>query len=337
MTTRDQSMYRHVLADAWTLAWKRRALWPFAFFAALVTTGGIVDFLMRGGNGIFNAEVARLSGGASGSFGQLITLVAPKAMVSPPGWLILAAVLGFVILAALVWVALTCQGALIAGITAVDKHADPRKALGRGIASFWPLFGTALLTRLALGIVTVAATAPFGAAIADRNPGTLLIYICAYVAFVLVSTAVSVLSMYAAIDVVATGSSLWHGLGNAVRTFRAHWIVSFEAALVVFGVDVFVAVGLLIGVVLLLVPFTLFLLMMQVVGTVAGMWIFFTLFIALLVGWIIALASFATTLRYAVWTLLYERLQGRTATAKIVRLLRAIPAILREASRQGGI
>lgn len=333
MRTNDQAVYRHVVTDAWKLAWRRKSLWPFGFFAALVTTGGIVDVLMRGSGSVFDAEIARLSGNAVPSVGELLRIVGPTTAAAPPPWLILAAVAGFIMVAALLWVALVSQGALIAGITAADKRANPKAVLGRGIAVFWPLFAIALLDRLLIGAVTFAAAVPFGAAIAGGNPGTVLLYVVTYVAFILVSTAVSIIALYAAVDVTASGSSLPNAVKNAVATFSKHWIVSYEAALVVFGVDVLVGLALLMGFVLLLVPTTLFLLMMQVIGTVAGSWLFLTLFGALLVAWVVALASFATTLRYAIWTLLYERLQSESVSAKIVRVLRAIPDVFREAAK----
>lgn len=333
MRTNDQSVYRHVVSSAWQLAWRRKSLWPFGFFAALVTTGGIVDVLMRGSGSIFDAEIARLSGRTVSSLGELLQLVGPKAAASPPAWLILAAVAGFAMVAAILWVALVSQGALIAGITAADRRVNPKAVLGRGIAMFWSLFSIALIDRLLIGVVTFSAAVPFGAALEGGNPGTVLLYIIAYVAFILVSTTVSILALYTAIDVIASNSSLLNALKNAVKTFSRHWIVSYEAALVVFGIDVLVGLALLIGFVLLLVPTTLFLLMMRVVGTVAGSWIFLTLFGALLVAWIVGLASFATTLRYGIWTLLYERLQNESVSAKIVRVLRAIPDVFREAHR----
>lgn len=333
MRTNDQAVYRHVVSDAWKLAWRRRSLWPFGFFAALVTTGGIVDVLMRGSGSVFDAEIARLSARTVPSLGEMLRIAGTSTAASPPAWLFLAAVIGFVMVAALLWVALVSQGALISGITAADKRANPKAVLGRGIAMFWPLFAIALLARLLIGIVTFAAAVPFGAALVGGNPGTMLLYVVTYVAFVLVSVAVSVIALYAAIDATASGSSLINALKNAVKTFSKHWIVSYEAALVVFGIDVLIGVALLIGFVLLLVPTTLFLLMMQVVGTVAGSWLFMTLFGALLVAWIVGLASFATTLRYAIWTLLYERLQSEAVSAKIVRVLRAIPDVFREAAK----
>ncbi|MEK7073358.1 MAG: hypothetical protein AAB974_02880 [Patescibacteria group bacterium] len=333
MRTNDQAVYRHVVTDAWKLAWRRRSLWPFGFFAALVTTGGIVDVLIRGSGNIFDAEVSRLSGRVVPSLGELLRIAGPGTAANPPVWLIVAAVIGFIMVAALLWVAVVSQGALITGITVADRHASPKVVLGRGIAMFWPLFAIALVDRLLIGVVTFAAAVPFGAALAGGNPGTILLYVITYVAFVLISTAVFIIALYAAIDVTVSGSSLVNAVKNATHTFFKHWIVSYEAALVVFGIDVLVGLALLIGFVLLLVPTTLFLLMMQVIGTVAGSWLFLTLFGALLVAWVVGLASFATTLRYAIWTLLYERVQSGSVSAKIVRVLRAIPDVFREAAK----
>lgn len=330
MPKNEQTLYRHVLADAWKLAWRRRGLWPFAFFASLAATGGIVDVVLRSGDDIFQAEVARLAGTPAASVAQMLRLVGPTVLSAPPGWLVLSAVLGMLVVAALVWVALVCQGALIAGITADELKSDPRKALGRGIAAFWPLFGINVAYRVLIAATVFATAVPFAAALERSAPGTMLLYLLTYVAFVLVGTVLAIVAVFTAIDVTASGSSLWHAAKNAARTFGRHWVVSLEAALVVFGIDVLAGVALLIGATLLSVPLVLFLLVMRAIGTAAGMWVFLTVFLALLAGWIILLASFATTLRYAVWTLLYERLQSRSVTAKIVRVLRALPAALRE-------
>lgn len=329
----EQSLYRHVLSDAWSLAWRRRTLWPFAFFASVIATGGIVDVIFRNGDDIFRAQIAQLAGTPSASLAELLKLVGPKVIAAPPGWFLLAAGLGFLVIAALLWIGIISQGALVAGISAEETHSNPRKALSRGIAAFWPLFGLNILFRVAVAAVIFATAVPFAGALERSAPATMLLYVITYVVFVLLAAALAIIAMYAVVDVTASGSSLWHGLKNACRTFARHWIVSLEAALVILGVDVLVGVAVLTGVTVLMVPLVLFLLILQLAGTVAGMWFFFTVFVALLAGWIIAVASFTTTLRYAIWTLLYERLQSRSVTAKIVRVLRAIPAALRDASR----
>lgn len=322
---KDQSVYRHVLSDALRLAWQRRQLWIFGFFAMFMMTGGLIDTLMRALNDVSHKEVSQLYPGLSPALPEILGRIVPRGALLPPTWFLFVLFFLFLILGALIWFSVISQGALIAGIAAADAKANPRSALLRGMASFWPLLITNLVAKASLAGAALMTAAPLGMALTSASPAATLLSFLAFVLFIVLTMVVSVVSFYAIVDVVLTRSSTWHAIRNAIDTFRRHWIISIETALVLFGADVVMAVLFVSGFILILAPFTIFFVMMQVIGTISGTWFFLTGLTILLGVWTIAMASAATSFRYAVWTLLYERLQSRPVHAKIIRLLRAIP------------
>ncbi len=331
--TKDQSVYRHVLRDALRLAWQRRQLWIFGFFAMFMMTGGLVDTLMRALNDVSHRQVDRLYPGLSPALPEILGTLAPRGTLMPPTWFLFVLFFLFLLLGALIWFSVISQGALISGIAAADTRTNPRHALSRGIASFWPLLVTNLVAKAALAGAALLTAAPLGMALTSESPLFMLLSFLAFVLFIALTMVISVVSFYAVVDVALTRSSTWHAVADAIGTFRRHWIISIETAIVLFGADVLMAIFFVAGFILILAPFTIFFVMMQVIGTVSGTWFFLTGLTILLGCWTVAMAAAATTFRYAVWTLLYERLQSRPVHAKIVRLLRAVPNLFGGAAR----
>lgn len=329
--SKDQSVYRHVLRDALKIALKRRQLWFFGFFAMFLTTGGLVDTVMRALNDVSHREINRLYPASAPQIADIIANITPRGALLPPSWFLAVLFLLFVVLGALVWFSVIAQGAIVSGIAASDAKADPKSAAARGVATFWPLLVTNLLSKIALALVALGTAAPLGAALATSNPTVVIVSFLAFILFIALTTVVSIISFFTIVDIVLTRSSVWHAINDAITTFRRHWIVCVETAVVIFGADILIAALYIVGLLLLLSPFVIFLVIMQVVGTVSGAWFFLTALTVIVLAWTITMSAFAATFRYAVWTLLYERLQSAGTVAKIVRMLKTVPDIFRQA------
>jgi len=44
---KSTTLYRPFLREAFAITWKRKSLWIFGIFAALISTGGVVDVVWR--------------------------------------------------------------------------------------------------------------------------------------------------------------------------------------------------------------------------------------------------------------------------------------------------
>lgn len=332
MPTKDQSLYRHVIRDALRLAFKRRQLWLFGFFAMFLSTGGLVDTLIRSLNHLSSAQIERLHPELAPRLPEIFAALAPRDLLTPPAWLLFGGALILALLGAGLWCAVVSQGALISGIAAVDHKIDPRMAIGRGIASFWTLLIINVISKVTLGVAALLTALPLGDALANNRTGAMVLSFIAFALFIAVALSVNVVSFFALIDASLTRSSVRSALTHGFATFQKHWVVAIETALVIFGADILLAAVYFTGLILLLVPFTVLFLMMIAIGTASGVWFFLSMVGIVLLAWTIVTVSFAATFRYAVWTLLFDRLQGRGVVAKIVRILRSVPETLRHAT-----
>ena len=61
------SLYRHVLSDAWRITSGHPHLWVYGFFAAVISTGGIADVLTRATKQV-DATAGYLAAALNGSF-----------------------------------------------------------------------------------------------------------------------------------------------------------------------------------------------------------------------------------------------------------------------------
>src|SRR3989338_4394715 len=118
-------LYRPFLREAWRLTWERKSLWIFGIFAALISTGGVVDVVWRALQKIQRAE-SLLENLADSSFmgydvaasyiGQLATLGPQRTSFI----IIVSTLMGIL----LVIIATLSQGALLLGIRH-KAHQDP--------------------------------------------------------------------------------------------------------------------------------------------------------------------------------------------------------------------
>lgn len=326
------TLYRHVITDAWRLAWRHKFLWVYGFFASILASGGIYDVIYRGYN---DATVRRiLLSGSGPTFPNipeaLRAAYQSSGLAFPPVWMIVALALAIVAGASIIWVSAISQGALVAAGKSLSsgKAPDSSEVFRAGLTNFWPVLGVNFLSRLLSYLALFLTALPVGRLLVEESPRAALLYIISFLAFVPLALVFSLLSIFAVAAIVIRRLPFFRGLAAAWATFSRHWLVALEMAFVLLAVDLVLALGVVLGLFVLMIPFTLLFLMVKLAGTEVSFILVAVLGAIAFLSYIIAAGSFTAVFRYAAWTSLYLRLEERGGVSKIVRVLRAIPHYL---------
>jgi hypothetical protein len=321
-TKKPTAIYRLFFRDAWSLAWKRKSLWVFGIFAALLQSGGLGDTLLRGlrrveyrGEWFSNALQNSLPG--LRPLGTYLSHIATL-----PSWqTVLFVSLVFGVLFVLFLLSIISQIILM-------RHADLKTTPATWSWYEWVegverLIGIHVCVKIIGFLATLLTTLVL--ILYLQAPSTLHAFFVFLSLGLLFPTLIILqnLSMLASLHAVHAKEHLLSCLAHALTLFRSHWLASVEL-----GVSVFLLVAglaMFTGFALLLLLFPIAFLALFFLS--AGSWIGFflcqgtsllTVLVAafVFVGW-------TTVFQYAVWTLFYKRAsQDPWARRPIARLLR---------------
>jgi hypothetical protein len=319
------SFYRHILRDAWDVTKRNPILWVFGFFASFLGNGGIYELLIQGTGRL---GLRQDFGGYATVFGLLPSWREIwRAITSLDGYslaTIMFLVLGIVTLAAVaIWVVVASQGGLIAGIRDAGKDKKPEfgQLFNSGGEVFWPLLGLNILSRLATTVLFYLLLSVLILLLANGTMINSLLYLLAFLVLVPLTVIIGFIVMYAAAYVTLYRMRLIEAIESAVALFRTYWLVSLETAVILFALNVAVAFLLLLTLVSLgLGFFAVFGFLLSSTGI--GPWVALIGGSVVGVGILVAAGAGLATYQFAVWTLLFVRLnqRGVGAMAKLVRM-----------------
>ncbi len=324
MTKKPTAHYRPMLAEAWRLTWERKSLWVFGIFAALISTGGVVDVVVRSFKNVqqCGSLLARLMDSsfvgyatASSYLEQLQLLGQSRAM----GIITLATLVGVL----LVVMATLSQGALILGLKA--KKTTSLSALKKASAThFWPLLVLAILNKLMTAIATMLMTLPLFLFYLQSTQQTATLFFVLILLFIPLLTAVNIVYMFALTDVVDGNRHPLDAIATGWKLFARQWLATLEYGLLLFllvaGAGL-VLIGLLL---LFTVPYALIFTTTLLTGSFTFFLVANTIFGLCLVGFILAFGGAAVTFQYSAWHQFYlrglHRTHGKKIFSKILRL-----------------
>jgi hypothetical protein len=299
------SIYRPLLADAWRVTRDRRTLWVFGLFAALLSTGGVVETAAKGFDRLAamrDVYLAMLRGTFTGAetFGALVrNLVAVD-----PSRVTLALTLSVVIVALAAVASVASQGVLIAGVG--RRAASDREAAAAGRAAFWHLLALNALNKAAHFLLVLFAALPLLALVsrADARSAAWTFLAC-FAAFP-ITVAVSSVFMLASVNTVRSGSHALDAVHHALGLFRRHWLAAFETGILMFGVVAAATLALVAALACLSVPFAVVVFAALVAGSGPLLAAVNVLGSAAMILTVFAFAGAATTYQYAVWVGFYD-------------------------------
>ena len=318
--------YRSLLKQAWEVCWKHKYLWFLGLFASLTAAGGSWEYQLLAQN--FN------QGMIDGSYSRLSAILTLADVVKNFFWGIVnlfsydfltilnalsLLIIAFVFIAFFVWLAITCQAALVADVKKINSSKKKelilslRESLTAGHNHFWSVFSLNLMIKIVISLVFFITGLPLLFMALSSTPILVTVYTVLFVILVPVAVSLSLLLKYAIAYRVLDNKSFVSALENAGKLFSKNWLVSLEMAIILFIINFLASIVVLVILSLFLLPLLLLGLMFQI-----GWLIIMTMLLA--ISLIIIFGSILTTFQVTTWTNLFLRLKDKGAMAKLERV-----------------
>lgn len=308
MKRKSTMIYRSLLREALLLAWQRKTLWIFGFFAAFVFTGGVFDVAMTGlkrisfGGSILNRLFNASFGGYS-YFGHLISQIKIVGTFGTASIIIFTTL----IFIGLIFLAVLSQTSLIHGLKAVS-HEHPNIIRKRAQDHIGRIFLIDIMVKMIGSILVIVTTMPFLWFYSNSSLLGFLIIFIQTLLFFAVILIVNIIAILSVIHVIETGATIREAIKHAGNLFISHWLATFEFAVLLFfliALSAFIIFGFVI---LLTVPYAFVYMFSVLTGS---FFIFVTaniLFILFSLFCIFAFCGAVITFQYAAWYLFYKQM-----------------------------
>ncbi len=301
------SLYRDIIAKALTVSWRAKYLWVLAFFAVLAGSTSEYELVFSGSDSLSGQStlvgflralyekrlLLDMTTGAQEFFGVHTALS------------ILVILLALLVVAFVIWLVLTAQGALVAGLGKLltGGQTDFVQSFAKGMKMFTRVFMVNLLFRGSTVLMLLVLAVPF--AVAYIRTGGLvynsLYILLSYIILVPVTVILSFIVKYA-VTYIAVRDQRWRqAFANGWRIFIKNWLVSIEVAFLLFIIHLVLS---------LILVFTLF--MLGLPTNPAGLVVFFVI--------VAVYASILSTFQYATWVQLFFGLEAGIVKSKILRM-----------------
>jgi len=326
MPKKSTALYRTLIRDAWKLTLERKALWIFGIFAALVSTGGVIDVALASIKKVRSAGslIEQLFSSSFIGYDLFAQYIRQLYLIGPErtSWLISVFTLCAI---ALFVMAIVSQAALILG--AKSKHTpDPYHIRKEALCHFWDLFLIAVLTKLMNGILIMLMTLPLVLLYIQTTQYNAWIFFLIMILFLPAIIIVNIIAMLALIDVVHKGHGALHAIEYALRLFQKQWLATLEFGILLFLL-VFGAGLLFIGLLTLFtIPYSILYTVALVSGSINLFLITNVLAALAILFAILIFGGAAVTFQYTAWYQFYKRARhkthGKMHFSKYVRWLR---------------
>jgi len=317
------SLYRNILKRALLITWRNRFLWVLGLFATFLGLGSIYELAFRQS---LQFDVL------FGRFTDKFTNFSVSGLLIANNWdqvsilnLILfglAVVITTAMIGFLIWLAIVSFGALIKSAQILDagKKIKFFKSLSENKKNFWRLLAITVVGKSIIFLLLALTGGLLSFVLTDHSILNAVIYFFASIIFVAISLLFSFLIIYASSFVVLKSKKLLEASHDGWLLFKKHWVISIEAAVILFFVNLLIKLALLIIIILLSVPLMILLLVFYSAALS-------TLPMAAIVVWIIVAmtilivtGSFFSAFQIVAWTLLFDKIVKGEALSKLHRI-----------------
>ncbi len=325
MTQQPTALYRLFLREAWRLTWQRKNLWVFGIFAALISTGGVMDLLFASlkkvevaGSLFTDLAQSSFSGyKLAGTYIQQMTLLEPGRLTVVVTVAALTSIL-------LVSAATIAQGALVLGLYArKPEHLFTLKM--KAAEYFWPLLLIALLNKLASGLaVFLLAMLLFVLSLLPTMTSAGLFFLLALI-LIPAQIAIHIIYQFTLLGVIHHRLSPLSALAQACRLFTKHWLATLEYGLILFALVVLTLFAVVMIRPLRASPCAVLLSSTLLAGSVSLVLGVNLLLGIVFVGLLLTFVGATVTFQYSAWYEFYKhglhRVHGKKIFSKILRLV----------------
>ena len=318
--------YRLLFKQAWLTAWHNKYLWFFGLFAAIIAGSGSWEYQ------IFSQSLNQ--GLIEGSYRKLTDILAleelAKGILSGLNnlagydfWTIMSAISLIIITCSILafsfWLSITSQAALVGEtkkILKVKKKApilSIRAALTDANGHFWSLAGLNLLIKFLVTLAFFIVSLPLLFMSWQDTNLLAAVYTILFVIFVPVAVSLSLIVKFAIAYRVLDNKSALTALEKGEQLFRRNWLISLEAAIILFIINFIASVAILIVLTLVFLPIFVFSIFLGAV------WLSY-LIICLAIVFLVLFGSALTAFQVSSWTNLFLSLTEKGGQAKLERL-----------------
>jgi hypothetical protein len=323
------TLYKNIIRQAVSIAWKSKYLWFFGFFAAILGNGGEYDFFVR--LLIGDTDPTVLPGLDALLQSQLFTgegiVNAARFFASDPisaigATLILVMILlliGFV-----VWLVNVSQIAVVdnaASVLSGGEEGGIKKGLEVGMDKFWPVLSFNLILSVVTGVLFLFINWSLMLSINNANYLTgKILYSVLFLLTIPILMSLSFIFKYSIAYIVIKGQKFRVSLNSGWALFSKNWLVSLEMAFVLFFVNI--VSGLLFVLFSLMLATPVFLLVNLAISikSLFAFWFVISVSITLFIAIFMAFAGILSSFQISAWTTLFMELTGKGAVSKIVRV-----------------
>jgi hypothetical protein len=320
-----EPVYRHVLRDAFRLAWEEKWLWPISILAGVLLTGSVYDIMGRvvgmiaiptGPNGDIQYFWMKASSGWSG-LSLSDTIFAGISVLE-------FVALFFLIIFAVFAISVIAQGALTYALGSRKRMDHLKEAITVGARAFWPLLVLNLFAVAALWASRTFVGVILSWSLLHTSALSYLLYLFTFIVFVAFSAVIIMIQVFALNAMMLQGATLAQAIERAAKLVKNHWLVATETATALFVVSlgawiIAVAVNMVLGIPLFVLIIVALLLQSKLL-----MWTVLFLAIVIFCITMLGIGAFLVQFHYATWTLLFRRLGEGGVAPKLHRWIRTL-------------
>ncbi len=317
------TIYRHFLKDALGITLERKTLWVFGIFAALISTGGVMDTAVTAlrrakSGGLLLQDLMHSSFFGYDVFSQYVSQVVILGSTKVTLMVIFSSLVGIGLFVA----AIISQASLVHGIKS-PSHKHPRLVRKHSLPHFWDIFVVDMLTKIVSCILLVITTLPvfwYFMQTSTYSTSVVFIQLVLFIPAVIVLNIISILSI---IHIVHANENAYEGIRKAFKIFSKQWVATFEFAFLLFITVMLAVLTLLVAVLLLGIPFSILYSATLFSGSLALFFIFQSLVGLFIFALLLAFGGAVVTFQYAAWYQFYIQVSSKThkhkSLSKIVR------------------
>lgn len=314
------SLYRQIIKKSFLITWQNKFLWIFGFFTAFLGLGSMYNIILKNDNEIFYRLTNRFT--SISLSGIIISENIEKINITNLILLFVAVVSTIAAILFLTWLAIRSLGALIKAGQLLDNKKDTtfKKSFDKSRGHFWPLLLLNIVGKLLIFLFLAVIAGLVSTVVVNNSIGQALLYFCASLVLVSLSLLVSFLIIYASCFIVLKSKKMFESIHKAWTLFKQNWIISIEAAAILFFINLLVKLSLVIILILLSIPFMVLLLIFysasfaSMPSLIMAIWLFISILVMIFAG------SLFSTFQIVAWTLLFDKIDKGGVLSKLHRI-----------------
>ncbi|MDI3496295.1 MAG: hypothetical protein PWQ35_316 [Patescibacteria group bacterium] len=320
--------YRLIIKQALNIAWKYKYLWLFGIFASIIAASGSFEYQLLTNSfqmgalessyyflgsitNVLETFVLFVLGIANLFTYDILTIINTLTVI----------IIVSILLIAFTWLAVSSQGALVEAAQKIIRgkkktiKLNIRQLLTTGHKKFWPVLGLNILIKLAIILILAIVSVPFLLLASKYSTSLFLIYTLAFIIFVPLTIACSLIIKYAIAYIIIDNENLGSALKKSWLMFQRNWLVSLEMGIILFLINFLAGFLLIIALSVIIFPYFIFAVDYGIT------WLIITSALIILFL-MIAVGSFLTTFQISAWTNIFLELKNGNGQAKLERIFR---------------